>query len=83
MQEAFSQLDGVLEGGKGGEVVGGGGEEGSVEGVGVQGRQAAVTPHTAFSGHGLYFWHASTAITHDAPLLHLWLRSGCLLTSQG
>lgn len=52
MQEAFSRLDGVLEGGEG---VGGGGEEGSVEGVGVQGRQAAVTPHTAFSGHGLYF----------------------------
>lgn len=40
-QEAFSRLDGVV-----GMLVGGGS---------VQGRQAAVTPHTAFSGHGLYF----------------------------
>lgn len=42
----------------------GGGRRG---GVRVQGRQAAVTPHTAFSGHGLYFWHVSTEITMMPP----------------
>ena len=32
----------------------------------VSGKRTAVTPHTAFSGHRLYFWHVSTDITHDA-----------------
>lgn len=60
-----------------------GGRGGGSSGEGITSRQTAVTPHTAFSGHRLYFWHVSTDITHDASLLSLSPSEGCLLASQG